>query len=267
MEFRKPLAIICSFIIPFVVFSQDWDVYMARYEKGVGSTLVDMSLKAEAPSAEFPYLVSTGVKFKDCLDGMPSKIEFSSLHRISDSVQEIISKATGFKLAGTFTYQCQRKDYYYVSDTSGLRKKLELLYAGRFQSYEPLINIRIDSKWEAYLTFLYPNEETLEFMKNQKVILKLQEAGDNLTKARQIDHWIFFKSPGDRDCFESYARQNNFQVGEREKIDYAEYPFKLKISRIDKVDLQKISELSLSLRKQAIGCGGKYDGWETAVVR
>ena len=69
-------------------------------------------------------------------------------------------------------------DYYYAADTAGIREKLSKLYATQFKSYEPYINIKADKEWQIYLEFLYPNDETRETMSNQKVVLKLQEAGD-----------------------------------------------------------------------------------------
>jgi hypothetical protein len=263
--------IILLLFIPVYLFAQqeeNWDVYLAKYEKGAGSTLVNMSAKAKAPDKELPFVVITGVTFADCTaEGFPTKQQFEELYKIADSVKEIIAGSTQFLAVGTFTYQCERLDYYYVRDTNALRLKLQNLYHKSFSSYQSYINIKADRSWDGYLDFLYPNEETYEYMSNQKVVLKLQESGDNLEKPRKVDHWLYFKTEGDRDCILSYLKERNFKVEEKEKIKNSGYHFKLHISRADKVDVDSITQITLELKKRAKKCNGDYDGWEAPVLK
>ena len=246
---------------------EQWDVYMAQYEKGVGSTVVNMGLKNKAPDKSFRFLLSTGVHFNDCTtDGFPSEAEFQKLYVVSDSVKKLVGLNVSNIMAGTFTYQCERKDYYYVKDTNNIRQKLSALYKKQFTGYQPIINIREDASWEAYLTFLYPNEETMEYMSNEKVLAKLQEAGDKLDKERLVDHWFYFSNAKSRNSFILYAKAKGFKIESKEMRDGAK-PFQLHISRVDKVDLPSISKLTLELRREARKYDGDYDGWEAFVVR
>jgi hypothetical protein len=270
---NKPLMlkIILLLLTPISLFAQqeeNWDVYLARYEKGSGSTLINMSVKQSAPKKELPFVIITGVTFKDCRsDGFPTKNQYDALYQISDSIKEIILNSTHSMAVGTFTYQCQRLDYYYVSDTNNLRSKLLHLFNISFPLYLPYINIREDKPWDAYLKFLYPNEETYEYMTNQKVIMKLQEAGDSLEKSRKVDHWLYFNSDSDRNCILPYLKQNNFIVESKEKVKRPSQSFSLHISRTDMVDIASITELTLELSKQAKKCNGNYDGWESPVMK
>lgn len=257
-------------LFPVLLFAQaeEWDVYIAKYEKGPGSTMLNMALKRIAPVKNLPFVVVTGVKFKECTsDGFPTTSEFSNLYKVSDSVEKIMNAVTRNNLAGTFTHQCERLDYYYVADTNGIREKLRNLYSVRFKSYTPYINIKEDKDWKGYLDFLYPNEETREMMGNQKAIENLRKEGDKLDKARQVDHWIYFPTEKDRNCFVSYLEKNNFKIETKEKIDSPTNQFKLHISRTDKVDLASMNKLTLELRKEAKKCNGDYDGWETVVIK
>lgn len=270
MNFYKQIFYILVFFIPLASKAQaeEWDIYMAQYEKGVGSTLINMSAKKFAPEKKFPYVLVTGVIFADCTaDGMPSKNEFSHLYAISDSVKAKIDKTNENIAVAAFTYQCERLDYYYLKDTAGLRQSLAGLYSNRFKQYQPYINIKEDKSWDAYLNFLYPNDETLEFMKNQKILKGLEDAGDKLDKARQVDHWIYFKTEDDRTCFINYVTKNNFRIEAKDKTKDISHPYKLQISRTDNVDIAAISGITLDLRKQAQKCKGDYDGWETFVVK
>ncbi len=241
---------------------------MAQYEKGPGSTLVNMSIKKTAPDKNFPFLFSAGVNFTNCSpEGMPTPLELNNLYRISDSIVAIINRTTKNVFVGTFTYQCQRRDYFYVPDTTDLRQKIIEHITKYFSGYSPAFNIKEDKTWIAYLDFLYPNETTMEYMKNEKVVTQLQKTGDKLDQARQIDHWLYFKIENDRNCFIQYAIQNHFKVESKEKGNDSNLPYKLQISRIDKVDLPTISKITLELEHQAKKCNGDYDGWETIVIK
>lgn len=248
--------------------NNNWDAYIAIYENGEGSTTLNMDLKKDAPKAELPYILITGVTFSNCTEkGFPEKEEFNKLYEVSDEVETIISKLTKMELAGTFTYQCERLNYYYINDTTQIRSKLTALYKNKFSNYKHYINIKPDKNWEAYLNFLYPNEEIQESMSNQKVIEQLQKGGDNSTKSRQVDHWLYFSNEKNRNLFEKLITQNGFKIETKEKIDDPSKPFKLHISRNDKTDPESISKITLELRKKAKELEGDYDGWETYIVK
>jgi hypothetical protein len=247
---------------------EKWDLYMARYEKGPGTMLVNMGIKNSAPVSHLPFIVITGVTFKGCDGaGFPGKDQFPKLYEVSDSVKKIISNAGQSVMVGTFTYQCQRLDYYYTNDTTNIRSTLNNLYNRSFAQLTPYTKIDVDKNWEAYLTFIYPNEETQEYMRNTKVVMQLQKSGDQLTEARKVDHWLYFKKQADLNCMTAYVKGKNFVVEKTNKSKKADFPFSLQISREDKVDIGSITAVTLELSRQAHNCKGEYDGWETFVIK
>jgi len=253
-----------------LIYSQNgnWDVYLAQWDNKPGSVALNMDLIETSPKRNLPFIIITGVTFTKCTsDGFPEKEEFDNLYPISDSLNHIISKLTKSELVGTFTYQCERLDYIYVEDTIGIRANLNKLYSTKFKEYKSYINIRDDHEWQAYREFLYPNEETREAMSNQKVIENLVKDGDDLSKSRQVDHWIYFNLEKDRDAFISYIEKDNFHVENSNLVSANPLPFQLQISRKDHVDLKSISIVTLELRKAAKLYKGEYDGWETFVIR
>jgi Regulator of ribonuclease activity B/Family of unknown function (DUF695) len=260
------------FLLPVIVIAQEnedqWDVYIAQYEKGAGSTLINLSAKDNAPVKALPFLLTTGVTFKDCgTDGFPSSKEFEDLYKVSDSVKAAVDNKISNQLVGTFTYQCQRFDYYYIKDTSGIREVLSVLYKKRFKNYVPFIHIKADSNWSTYTNFLYPNEDTYDYMQNDKVVTHLKDQGDKLSAERQVDHWLYFQTEADRKCVFSFLEHNKFIVESMDKTDHKDYPYELHISRNDNVELAHISSVTKDLRTEAKKCNGVYDGWEASVVK
>lgn len=266
------IRLILSIILPILLSpclhaqQANFDAYKALYDQGAGNTVFNKGLKQTAPVSGFSFVLITGVKFKDCDKGVPTEKEQANLDRISDSVYANVTRHVKNIMAGTFTYQCERLEYYYVVDTTNIRERLTTLFQKYFSAYEPYINIKPDKDWDAYLKFLYPNEETLEYMQNEKILMSLEKQGDKLDKERRVKHRINFTTEKDMDCFISYATQQGFKVETKGKDTKSEL-FKLHISRTDKVDLISISTITTELRKEAKKCNGIYDGWETTVVK
>ncbi len=80
-------------ILPCFLMAQEenWDVYMAEFQKKPGSITLNMALKKTAPVKTLPFLLITGVSFRSCDDdGMPMKREFTNLYKISDSVKMVV---------------------------------------------------------------------------------------------------------------------------------------------------------------------------------
>jgi Family of unknown function (DUF695)/Regulator of ribonuclease activity B len=249
--------------------AENWDTYMAKFEKNkAGSVLVNLALKKVSPMEAYPFLVVTGVKYTDCPDkGFPSKREYNNLYAISDSVKAEMEKISPAILCGTFTFQCQRLDYFYVADTSRARLHLQSLYRNRFPAYEYYINIKADKAWLSYNDFLYPNDKILDFMGNQKILMALQRAGDKLTRYRPIDHSSSFKTEADRTCFISYAIKKGFRITKKDDKGEAGGPFRVIITKTDRPAVSTISKITLELRQQAAKCNGEYESWETVVIR
>jgi len=247
---------------------EEWDVYLASYNGKPGSTVINMGLKKTAPLIKFPYVLVTGVRYTNCReDGFPEEGELDRLHVVSDSLDANLKAAFSIKKAGSFTNNCERLEYYYLSDTMGVRGKLLQLYASVFGSYEPYINIKADRQWTYYLEFLYPNATIREYMLNQKVLDALLKAGDNLEAARKVDHWAYFRTTKDMGCFLATIKAMGFEIGETGNDEKSPMPFRLQFSRKDKVDLSSISAVTTDLRKKAAICQGDYDGWETFVIK
>lgn len=270
---RISLSIVLILLLsPFSLPAQGyWDIYLAQYDEGVGSTTLNMDRINTAPVKDLPFIVITGVTSTNCpRDGLPEKKELEKLQRTDDDLNATVALVTKAELVGTFTCQCERLAYFYVRDTLNIRDKLVRLYEGKYKSYVSYyIGIESDPAWETYLNFLYPNEEVLDYMSNEKVLAQLAEAGDKLDKARNVDHWLYFKSKNDRDAFIKYAEKEGFKVESAEYVKEAGggRPYQLRMSKVGLVDIASISVLGIELKKKAREFGGDYDGWETVVVK
>lgn len=150
-------------LLPGAAFAQEpepkWETWLGRYEKGIGQTKVDMALKATAPDASVPYVLITGVSILDCKKGFPVPNEKNMLELVTDAVERQMKMLVKTIPAGTFTYNCERTDYYYISDTTYVKYLLGELYKNNFPQYRYKIEIRSDEQWQEYLQNLYLTDE------------------------------------------------------------------------------------------------------------
>ncbi|GAA4823160.1 hypothetical protein GCM10023331_04510 [Algivirga pacifica] len=170
-----------------------------EYSGGViGSTMVDMNLKSQAPNQYFPFLVVTGVDYEKCREnGMPTKDEMTVLYEIEDEIGQLLSSKM---LAGAFTADCRRLSFFYVSDTLGIRGTLQKYYKSKRSNYSEIISIKEDKQWKEYLTFLYPPDEPVKHNNENDLgerLKELEEAGVELSKFDKAYYTLQLKREGD----------------------------------------------------------------------
>lgn len=101
---------------------------------------------------------------------------------------------------------------------------------------------------------------------NISVLNNLRSHGDDLSKSRDVFHWIYFKSETDRKNFITKVMAEGFTVINTATIEDI-YPYQLQIKRFDKVDLQTVNTFVDYLAKLAEELKGNYDGWETSIEK
>lgn len=247
---------------------EDWDFYFSNVDDIIGSFYVDLGLAKVAPLFDKPNLVWISVNMNNPReDGLSSNEEFDTLSAIEDRLQEFINSKHNSIYAGRLTTDGRRDFYFYMGDTTLYDKTIsESMVA--FPTYTFDFGIKEDRQWEQYLNFIYPNPRQFQSIQNRRVVDNLEKNGDPLTKARQVDHWIYFKTHSDRTDFLKKIEHLKFDiVSGDEKTSFGDFPYKLHISRVDNVDLDSVDDYVLDLWEFANECNGDYDGWETSVEK
>ena len=264
------LLIMVRFIVPASAQDERWEAYMAKYSKGPGSVTANFALQNFKDAGAYPYLIVAAVKFTNCtVEGFPVNDELGVLDAMSDSIFSVVKKHTPSIFAGTFTYQCERLNYFYVQDTVRVRNVIAKMVNKDYRGYRFNVASRADKGWSTFKTFLYPNEQTIEIIENGKMASVLHKAGDKLLLPRKVDHWLYFKTDQGRTDFLTYASFEKFKVEDSTAIKGKNdtYPFALHLSRVDYVDVNSISKVTIGLRKEAKKLDGIYDGWECPVIK
>lgn len=261
--------------ILFTIFSfgqnqtENWETYIASYEGNKpGSTTVRMDIINQTPIPEYNYVLVTGITFDSKReDGFPEGKTFEILHKLEDELEEVLNQYGKNILVGSFTYNFQRLGYFYLKSPKGIENKIKEFYKSNYPDYKNYINIKEDPKWKYYSDFLYPSDEIREYIGDQSVIRNLQNAGDDLSKARRIDHWCYFQNNSNMESFKIAIKKMGFQIQYAGLTEDKPTSIVIQFWRIDKVDINSIYPITSSLRKKALEYQGDYDGWETSVEK
>lgn len=244
----------------------EWDFYLSNIDDVMGSFFVDLGLIHVAPISGKPYLVWISVTMNNPReDGLSSSNEFESLKQIEDRLNNLIIVNHNAVYAGRLTTDRRRDFYFYVGNTRQHEKTISDAMMA-FPTYKFDYGLKEDQKWEEYLNFMYPHPSQYQSILNRRVVESLEKRGDLLTKARPVDHWIFFKTDDDKKRFLSVIRDDGFTIVDEDyDIELGQAPYRLRISRIDKVDHDSVDDYAIHLWRVAEECNGDYDGWETSV--
>ena len=101
---------------------------------------------------------------------------------------------------------------------------------------------------------------------DRKTVQALIAHGDPLTKARQVDHWIYFPTARRRDGFVGEVEALGFSASVHDDGNEPNRHCAC-VSRVDRVDLASIHAVVMTLFAAARRHAGTYDGWECPVER
>jgi len=125
-------------------------------------------------------------------------------------------------------------------------------------------NVVKDLKWNFYLSQLYPSELEYHHIVSAKIINQLQNEGDNLEALRDVEHYVSFETPTQKNRFVNNLNIEGFSY----KDDIATEEFEHGVALVKKhsvtyEDMKKVvDELFLELKKER----GFYEGWSTILM-
>ena len=253
---------------PKVGHQEEWEFYFSNVNDKLGSLFVDLGLHKVAPIADKPNVVWVSIKMNNPReDGLSSQEESGLLGDIEDAlVEKIVSKHNAIYV-GRLTSAGDRDLYFYFGDTTLYDKTIsEVMVA--YPKYQFDFGSKEDKEWGGYFDFLYPLPQQFQSIQNRRVIEQLEKGGDNLTKEREVFHWIYFKSESDRENFLEKIKNDNFSIVDKgSDKSWGEFAYRLQLKRVDKVDQNSVDEYVIYLWKLANEIGGDYDGWETSIEK
>lgn len=243
---------------------QDWGHYFTQINGQPASILLDLNATSGSNRVQRPFLCRLDVQ---CMapdgDGWPGDREFERLIEIEDELDAKLAQAQNGQFVGSTTYNGKRILFFYLAKQAGTEAAIQAGFKD-FPDYRWRYTLLEDPDWQGYLDFLYPNEEEMQVLQNERVLHHLKEAGDTLETPRRVDHWLYFPSVEAMQQFKTAISTLNYQIEEESDQDGE---WCLQIYREDSAEEGSINKATLELFRRAKEAGGKYDGWEAFVVK
>lgn len=244
-------------------YPEEWNFYMTNIEDKQASIYLNLGLHKYIPIKEKSNLGWISIKLNNPTEnGLTTNEESNILFEIEDWIIENINTTNSIYI-GRLTSNGFRDFYFYSKNIEQFKNEAQKVKS-KFNGYQFLIDIKNDKNWNGYLD-IYPNEMDMQSMSNREVLEYLEKNGDNLSKGREVFHWIYFKNENDRQRYIETVKKEKFEVVNENINKREKFPYSLQVKRIDKVGYGDIDDYTLYLWKTAKEHNGDYDGWETSV--
>jgi Family of unknown function (DUF695)/Regulator of ribonuclease activity B len=244
-----------------------WDFYFCTIEDKIASIYLDLGIFDSTPIAELPLAASVRLRVNSPSDnGLPSSAEFDALQAIEEALEDRLG-SDRCQYVGRCTTDFHRDFCFYIDRSLNWEQSVVEVMSS-FPDYRYTAYTSEDRDWEIYRAFLYPSRAERRQIDNRQMCIILEQNGDRLEEAREIEHWADFSHDRNRSEFVTEAIELGFILGSldesstEEKIRYS-----ARIWRLDIPSFQNIDTIVSPLFHLAIAHNGKYDGWSCAVVR
>jgi hypothetical protein len=244
-----------------------WETYATSIKDTPARITVDTA--ASAPDASRPLLLAVMV---DMLEPGPQGLEDqdarSQLPQIATLIQQRLAPALSAHYVGSVTRNGTVEFYLYLPagvDADGAIAGAEQLFSRHTWLPYP----QDDPEWETYRQLLLPTAKDLERVRNRRAIEQLAAQGDVHGRARPVDHFCSFPAHTNAKAFAKAVLQAGYEpllLDPSAQSDPAR-PFGVRVRHVDAVTLDRITEVSLQLRRLAGDHFGAYDTWGAPVVK
>ena len=266
--FFSLVALLFASTLPAQKVNSDWDAYLMQVNNKPVSIIVDLGPGTTAPLKERPFVVIVRTKIQNPdPNGLPAKTEIPRLDKMENQLVEQLSKRTGALYVGRYTQRGLREFYFYALDTIDYVLGVRAAMA-EFTDYQWLTQAKEDKLWSNYFTVLYPGPVDMEKIQNRRLVDLLKGKGDALKESRRIDHYFYFKTKSKRDEFMRSEGMENFTVEEVPEAATKDLlPYMVHVYKNDVPDYSFIERVLIPLWEKARQFQGRYDGWETYLVK
>lgn len=247
-------------------YQPDWDIYTCHIEDKPAIIGLDLDLRRFAPLAKKPYAIFVSVYLRDPRpDGFPQGDEFALLGEIEDWLVQELEKNLQAHFVGRTMSNGVRDFYFYCANTL-MHDKFIADAMIKYPQYHYEYGVKEDKTWELYFDYLFPDVQEFQRIQNRKVLRTLKQHGDIASKARLIDHWVYFSAEEEREVYGQEVQRLGFAIEGRPVDHKGPQPYGLQLSRTDRTDEESIDAAVMLLWELAQEMNARYDGWETVIV-
>lgn len=216
----------------------------------------------EAPIKSHPWLLWCFVKLKHPqTNGCWSDEEQEHLLGLGASIDAALESLDVLHV-GIRVQEGWCEFYYYAEQFKGFEAVVAPLVRSAGYSFE--INAARDGKWEMYRFTLMPDAQTLRKMQSLETLEALEAEGDDLSRPRAVEHYLFFQTVAQRDRVAEALE--GFTCTEKTHNAKEEYAYGAVLEEMRALDDGGIHDSVSLLLELAQKEHGLYEGWSTTMA-
>lgn len=151
--------------------------------------------------------------------------------------------------------------YFYARDGKNIDAIVSNMLKDNYFKYET--SIVKDLKWDFYHKNLYPSELEFIYIDSAKIISELEEEGDDLSVAREVEHYASFDTTTQRDRFIKAALAAGYSF--KDEISSEEFDYGAALIKEHNLLKESIKSAAKELYELAKKERGYYELWSTTL--
>lgn len=230
-----------------------------RIEDDNSEMIIEVNVDASEAKEMNPWLFSIFVKY----DGLDENAEgYEEFLETKEALIISLEHQDRAKYVGSRVADGWYEFYFYSYDSKRLDSIASKILTPSNYVYES--NVVRDTRWDFYETQLFPTELEFCHIQSAKIIFLLEEEDEDLTIKRDVEHYISFETPTQKNRFVNTLAIDGFTFKDEissEDFDHGVALVKNHAVTEDEVKIV-VSELFLNVKKN----NGFYEGWSTTLV-
>ncbi|MCJ7764425.1 MAG: DUF695 domain-containing protein, partial [Thiovulaceae bacterium] len=168
------------------------EYYITTGEESPVMTELEMDYIETAPEKERPWLLWAFLKMKEVdEEGFPTISELGDLQEVTLSIEDALSEELDAVYVGQ-KYAEGWLELYFYAPTAKKFQTIVTEHASKRYVFDT--GSAKDAKWEHYRFRLYPDALMLQQIQSRDIISELKEAGDDLSKPREVEYYLQFQT-------------------------------------------------------------------------
>ncbi len=220
---------------------------------------IEVDLDASDFKEENPWLLSVFIKY----DGISQELDgYEEFLETKESLIIALEHNDSAVYVGGRVVDGWSELYFYAPESKELSSLVSKILTPTNYAYES--NVVRDTKWNFYEVQLSPSELELHHIQSAKIIFLLEEEGDDLSIAREVEHYAVFDTSTQKERFIESALDIGF--GFKDDIANDEYEHGVALTKIHMPREEELSKILEELYELIKKEHGFYEGWSTTLA-
>lgn len=220
---------------------------------------IEIDMDANEHKEDNPWLFSVFIKY-DGLD--ETKEGYEEFLETKESLIIAIEHEGNTKYVGSMVKDGWSEFYFYSNDSKELNSMVPSILKSSGYAYES--NIVKDKKWNFYETQLFPTELEQHNIQSAKVIFLLEEEGDDVSVKRDVEHYVSFETPTQKNRFVNTLALDGFSF--KDDISTEEFEHGVALLKVHSVNYEEVTKAVAELFEFVKTEKGFYEGWSTTLA-